>query len=116
MCRSATGDRRRRLTSNACHPTLGGPVDSTVQEPGPEAAVRARRIPIHSGGPGPGRAGLSLLDQAEHPSDLDLPGYRLHALKGDWAGEWAVTVKAKWRIVFRMAGLDVVAVDLIDYH
>jgi toxin HigB-1 len=59
---------------------------------------------------------LSLLDQAEHPSDLDLPGYRLHPLQGDRAGEWAVTVRANWRIVFRMTGRDVVDVDLIDYH
>ncbi len=47
---------------------------------------------------------------------MDLPGLRLHPLKGDLRGLWAVTVRANWRIVWRFEGLDVVDVDLIDYH
>jgi proteic killer suppression protein len=59
---------------------------------------------------------LTVLDAAESPRDLDLPGYRLHALKGDLKGFWAVTVQANWRIVFRFEGKDALNVELVDYH
>ena len=35
---------------------------------------------------------LGHLDRAQRPSDLDLPGYRVHALKGDLKGMWSVTI------------------------
>ena len=38
------------------------------------------------------------------PHDMDLPGFRLHPLKGDLAGFWAVTVRANRRIMFRFEG------------
>ena len=47
---------------------------------------------------------------------LDLPGYRLHPLKGELKGFWSVTVRANWRIVFRFEGTDAFDVELIDYH
>ena len=47
---------------------------------------------------------------------MDLPGFRLHPLKGDLAGFWAVTVSGNWRIVFRFAGADATDVDFVDYH
>ena len=50
------------------------------------------------------------------PQALDLPGYRLHPLKGDLKGFWSVTVRANWRIVFRFEGTDAFDVELIDYH
>jgi proteic killer suppression protein len=59
---------------------------------------------------------LARLDYAARPEDMDLPGFRLHALKGDLAGFWSVTIRANWRIVFRFEGPDVTDVDLIDYH
>jgi len=59
---------------------------------------------------------LSVLDSAVTPRDLDLPGYRLHPLKGDRKGYWAITVRANWRIVFRFADGDAFDVDLVDYH
>jgi plasmid maintenance system killer protein len=42
------------------------------------------------------------LDRAYRPSDLDLPGYRLHPLKGDLRGFWSITISSNWRIVFRL--------------
>jgi proteic killer suppression protein len=45
-----------------------------------------------------------------------LPSLRLHALKGDLSGFWAVTVRANWRIVFRFDGQDAFDVDFVDYH
>jgi len=59
---------------------------------------------------------LTVLDAAGTPRALDLPGYRLHPLKGDLKGVWAVTVRANWRIVFRFEGDDACDVELIDYH
>jgi len=47
---------------------------------------------------------------------MNLPGYRLHALKGDLKGSWSVTVRANWRIIFRFEGMDAFDVELIDYH
>jgi proteic killer suppression protein len=47
---------------------------------------------------------------------LNLPGYRLHPLKGDLRGFWAVTVRANWRIIFRFEGEGAFEVELIDYH
>lgn len=59
---------------------------------------------------------LTILDVATAPDAFDLPRYRLHPLKGDRKGYWAVTVRANWRIVFRFEGDDAVDVELIDYH
>ena len=43
---------------------------------------------------------LTVLDDAATPQELNLPGYRLHPLKGDLKGFWSVTVRANWRIIF----------------
>jgi toxin HigB-1 len=59
---------------------------------------------------------LAVLDAANTPDDLDLPGYRLHALKGDLKGLWSVTVSGNWRITFRVKDGNVFDVDLTDYH
>jgi proteic killer suppression protein len=59
---------------------------------------------------------LAALDAAKAPQELDIPGYRLHPLKGDLIGLWAVTVRANWRIVFRFEGTDALDIELIDYH
>jgi toxin HigB-1 len=59
---------------------------------------------------------LARLDAAGMPADVDLPGLRLHPLKGDFQGLWAVTVRANWRVVFRFAEGDALDVDYVDYH
>ena len=59
---------------------------------------------------------LADLDAAGKPSDLDLPGYRLHPLRGDLKGFWSISISANWRIVFRFEQGDVFDVDLVDYH
>jgi toxin HigB-1 len=59
---------------------------------------------------------LAHLDRARHPSDLDLPGYRLHRLKGDRKGTWSVTISGNWRVVIRFDKSDALDVDLVDYH
>jgi proteic killer suppression protein len=59
---------------------------------------------------------LSVLDAANMPQALDLPGYHLHRLKGERKEFWAVPVRANWRIVFRFENGDAFDVELVDYH
>ena len=59
---------------------------------------------------------LARLNASADPHDMDLPGFRLHPLKGDLAGFWAVTVRANWRIVFRFEDGHAADVDYLDYH
>ena len=59
---------------------------------------------------------LARLDVAGVPSDLDLPGYGLHPLKGKLKGLWALKVSGNWRIVFRFKDGDAFDVNLVDYH
>ena len=59
---------------------------------------------------------LSALDQAGKVQDMSQPTFRLHPLKGNRKGVWAVTVRANWRIIFRFEGGHAVDVELIDYH
>ncbi len=49
-----------------------------------------------------------LLDSSDSPAGLNLPGYRLHQLKGDRKGQWAAWVSANWRLVFEFDGDDAV--------
>lgn len=59
---------------------------------------------------------LARLNQSRTPRDMAVPGFRLHPLKGNLKGFWAVTVRANWRVIFRFNGNDALDVDLIDYH
>jgi proteic killer suppression protein len=59
---------------------------------------------------------LARLDAAVSAADMDLPGFRLHSLKGEFRGFWAVTVRANWRVIFRFAEGDALDVDYLDYH
>jgi len=59
---------------------------------------------------------LATLDDAESIQEINRPTLRLHSLKGELAGYWAVTVRANWRIIFRFETGDVFDVDLVDYH
>ena len=59
---------------------------------------------------------LTALEAAETLEALNLPSFRLHALKGELKGFWAVTVRANWRIIFRFANGKASDVDFVDYH
>jgi proteic killer suppression protein len=47
---------------------------------------------------------------------MNVPGWRLHPLRGDQKGRWAVAVSGNLRLTFAFDGEDAVAVDLEDYH
>ncbi len=59
---------------------------------------------------------LSTLHAASEIEGMNLPTFRLHALKGDLKDRYAVTVRANWRIVFSFVGCDAFNVDFVDYH
>lgn len=59
---------------------------------------------------------LQRLDVARRPQDMNLPGWELHASKGDLVGHWAVWVSGNWRLTFRFDGEDAVLIDYRDYR
>ena len=59
---------------------------------------------------------LARLNASTEPHDMDLPGMRLHRLKGEYSGFWAVTVRANWRVIFRFEDGHAVDVGYLDYH
>jgi proteic killer suppression protein len=59
---------------------------------------------------------LAVLDRGHKAEDANLPGFRLHPLKGDLKGHWTVWVSGNWRVTFRFEDGDVFDVDYLDYH
>ncbi len=59
---------------------------------------------------------LDRLDASMSAQDMNLPGLKLHELKGREKGAWSVTVSGNWMVVFRFEGNDAVQVDYLDYH
>jgi proteic killer suppression protein len=62
------------------------------------------------------RLQLAALDSAQTIEDLDIPGYRLHSLKGNREGIWSITVSANWRLTFEYSNGNVFVLDYEDYH
>jgi proteic killer suppression protein len=62
------------------------------------------------------RMQLAVLNTAISIEDVDVPGYRLHPLKGDRAGTWSITVNGNWRITFEFTEGNVYIVNYEDYH
>lgn len=59
---------------------------------------------------------LAQLNVSQTPAEMSLPGFRLHPLKGERKGQWAVVVSGNWRVVFEFEGENATNVDLVDYH
>ena len=62
------------------------------------------------------RMRLTALDTAKTLEDMDLPGFRLHPLKGDKQGVWAIDVSKNWRITFEFIDGNAYIVNYEDYH
>jgi proteic killer suppression protein len=59
---------------------------------------------------------LAALDTARKIGDMDIPGFRLHALKGSDADRWSIWVNGNWRITFEFREGDAFVLDYEDYH
>ena len=62
------------------------------------------------------RLQLAALDTAQTIEDIDIPGYRLHSLKGARKGIWSITVSANWRLTFKFTDGNVYILNYEDYH
>ena len=62
------------------------------------------------------RLQLAALDSAHVIDDIDLPGFRLHPLKGADAGRWSVKVNGNWRMTFEFHDGNAYILDYEDYH
>lgn len=62
------------------------------------------------------RMQLAALDTAHSIDDMDIPGYRLHPLKGERKGLWSISVSGNWRLTFEFADGNVYELDYEDYH
>ncbi len=59
---------------------------------------------------------LQALHTAMSIEDMDIPGWRLHILKGDHVGLWAVNISGNWRVVFEFKDSHAYVVNYEDYH
>ena len=59
---------------------------------------------------------VNILNHAKVPDDMKGAGWKLHALSGDLAGQWAISVSSNWRLTIAFEGQDAILVDYQDYH
>ena len=59
---------------------------------------------------------LTALDRSSGPEGMDIPGFRLHPLRGRMRGHHAVSVSSNWRVTFRFEDGYAVDLDYLDYH
>lgn len=69
-------------------------------------AVHAKRLKMQ----------LAALETAHVIDDMDIPGFRLHSLKGDAKGRWFVAVSGNWRMTFEFINGNAHVLDYEDYH
>jgi proteic killer suppression protein len=62
------------------------------------------------------RLQLAALDTAQTIEDMDIPGYRLHPLKGRAKSRWSIWISGNWRLTFEFKNGDVHILDYEDYH
>jgi toxin HigB-1 len=62
------------------------------------------------------RMQLAALNTAMTIDDMDIPGFRLHPLKGEMKGRWAISVNGNWRLTFEFKDGNVFILDYEDYH
>ncbi len=62
------------------------------------------------------RAQLAALDTAQSIEDMEIPGFRLHSLKGKESGRWSIWVNGNWRLTFEFIDGHAHVLDYEDYH
>jgi len=59
---------------------------------------------------------LAALDTSFDVGDMDIPGFKLHPLKGKLKGRWSVSVSGNWRITFEFREGNAYVLVYEDYH
>jgi proteic killer suppression protein len=59
---------------------------------------------------------LRQLNDSRSAKEMNMPGWKLHLLAGEFADHWSVTVNGNWRMTFVFEGEDAILVDYQDYH
>ena len=59
---------------------------------------------------------LDAIDQADQVEELNVPGWHLHRLKGEWRHLHSLRVSGNWRVTFQFIDGDAHIVNLEDYH
>lgn len=59
---------------------------------------------------------LTALHTAFSIEDMNIPGWCLHALKGDRNGQWTINVSGNWRVIFAFENGHAYVVNYEDYH
>ncbi|OFZ70338.1 MAG: Killer protein [Betaproteobacteria bacterium RBG_16_58_11] len=62
------------------------------------------------------RMQLAAMETAHTVDDMDIPGFRLHPLKGSDRGRWSIWVNGNWRLTFEFKDGNVHVLDYEDYH
>ncbi len=62
------------------------------------------------------RMQLAVLNTAKTIDDIDIPGYRLHKMKGARQEDWSITVSGNWRITFHFTEGNAYNINYEDYH
>jgi len=62
------------------------------------------------------RMQLVAIDTAQEIDDINLPGFKLHPLKGNRDGIWSITVNGNWRITFEFIDGNAFILNYEDYH
>jgi proteic killer suppression protein len=62
------------------------------------------------------RLQLAALDTAQTIADMNIPGFRLHTLKGSMHGRWSISVSGNWRVTFEFREGNAYILDYEDYH
>ena len=71
---------------------------------------------IHSNHADRLRLMLAALESSQTIDDMDIPGYRLHAMKGKMKNRWSISVSGNWRLTFEFRDGNVYLLDYEDYH
>ena len=59
---------------------------------------------------------LFALNRAKSAAYMNASGWKLHALKGNLTGHWAIWVSGNWRLTFTFEDENAILVDYQDYH
>ena len=101
------------VTRNTVHwrhdPVVPAQGTAAVHETGSLAGIQpqhAKRL----------RMQLAALDSAQVIEDMDIPGFRLHPLKGADRGRWSIWVNGNWRLTFEFRDGQAYVLDYEDYH